>query len=161
MSVIFDKFKERYPDHPLPYSEDREKWYEIMLAQPVIKHEYIQGPTKEDWDKYHEWSRGRKVDSFALFPPDVKTRLQPAIDELISLGVQDADLTGSFADGGYCMNDMDVVYKRHLIKRGKLSDVDFYIYGAKPLKTELSHILDEQQMLGKSLIPIIRNGKIV
>jgi hypothetical protein len=161
MSVIFDKFKERYPDHPLPYSEDRERWYEIMLAKPVVKHEYIQGPTKEDWDKYYEWSRGRKVEAFALFPPDVKKRLQPAIDELISLGVQDADLTGSFAEGSYCITDMEIVYKKHLIQRGKLSDVDVYIYDTKPVQTELSHVIDEQQMTGKSRIPIIRDGKIV
>jgi hypothetical protein len=121
-------------------------------------------PTEEELAAHSAWIASRKVDSFALFPPDIKARIQPAIDELISLSIQDADLSGSFARGDYCMNEDDVAFKTIALKWAQISDVDVVIYDKEftpPVLSDYFTLERSQGMRNKNLIPIIRDGKIV
>jgi hypothetical protein len=121
-------------------------------------------PTDEAVAEYKEWVKRRKAESYDLFPPDVKARLEPAIQELISLGIQDADITGSFARGDYCMTRDDVAIKIKGNLNAKMSDIDFLIYDQEFQYPTLSDAFNTERfecLFDRHTIPIIRDGKIV
>ncbi len=121
-------------------------------------------PTDEAVAEYKEWVRRRKVESYDLFPPDAKAKLEPAIQELISLGIQNADITGSFARGDYCMNRNDVATKMKGNLNAKMSDIDFLVYDQEFQQPALSDVFDTERfkcLFDSHVIPIIRDGKIV
>lgn len=156
---IFAKFKERYTTHPLPFDENKIKWYERMLGLEEKKHEYIKPPTKEQIQAYEQWKASRAVTEYALFPPDVKNKIQPTIEELLSLGIQNADLVGSFSRGDYCLNEADIAIK-NTVKAAKLSDVDIVIHDELYEMPTTCDVLTNGCFY-PTAIPIIRDGKVV
>lgn len=130
-----------------------------MLEIEEVKHEYIDPPSEEALREYERWKASRKVDSFALFPPDVKEKLLPTIKELLSLGIQNADLAGSFSRGDYCMNEQDIAIKS-TVKAAKMSDIDVVIHDESFEMPTSCDVLNNECFYATA-IPIIRNGKIV
>ena len=121
-------------------------------------------PTPEQVELVDEWVLRRRVTNYALFPPDVKEKLQPAIDELIELGIQNADITGSFARGDYCLTREDVNFKIQARLGAKMSDIDFLIYDKEFIHPKLSDCFDTERfkcLWDSYTIPIIRDGKVV
>lgn len=121
-------------------------------------------PTPEQIALVEEWVLRRRVTSYALFPPDAKARLQPAIDELLELGIQNADITGSFARGDYCITKEDVAFKMQAKLGAKMSDIDFLIYDKEFTHPKLSDCFDTERfkcLWDSYTIPIIRDGKVV
>ena len=156
---VFAKFKERYPNHPLPYSHERVWWYERMLGREEKKLEYLPEPTKQALKEYEEWAQSRRFTSFALSPPDVKEKLLPVINELLSLGIQNADLIGSFSRGDYCLNEQDLAIKNR-VRHAKISDVDVVIHDKEYRQPKTCDVLNNT-FVYPAAIPIIRDGKFV
>lgn len=134
-------------------------WYEWVLSQEEKSVVYQPQPSEQDWTEYREWAKSRRFTSLALSPPDVKEKLLPVIKELLSLGIQNADLAGSFSRGDYCLNEQDLATKRK-VKRAKISDVDIVIYDKDYESPKTCDVLNNT-FVYPTAIPIIRDGKVV
>lgn len=130
-----------------------------MLSREEKKLEYLPEPTEQAIREYEEWLQSRRFTSFALSPPDVKEKLLPVIKELLSLGIQNADLAGSFSRGDYCLNEQDLAIKNR-VRRAKISDVDVVIHDKSYEMPTTCDVLTNGCSY-PTAIPIIRDGKVV
>lgn len=130
-----------------------------MLRREEKKIEYLPEPTKQTLEEYEAWVKSRRFTSLALSPPDVKEKLLPVINELLSLEIQNADLVGSFSCGEYCLNEKDLAIKNKR-RPAKISDVDIVIHDKEYRQPKTCDVLNNT-FVYPTAIPIIRDGKIV
>ena len=130
-----------------------------MIGREEKKLEYLPEPTSRAIAEYEEWAKSRRFTSVTLSPPDVKQKLLPVINELLSLGIQNADLAGSFSRGDYCLNEQDLAIKNK-VRHAKISDVDVVIYDKEHKQPSTCDVLNNSCVY-PTAIPIIRDGKVV